>query len=89
VKKYIDEGYYDRGMLSLEESLYATCVITGNELPEMEQWKKEIEREHSRTTSRQIPTMINTQPYVREVKVDRNDPCPCGSGKKYKKCCGK
>lgn len=24
-----------------------------------------------------------------EVKVGRNDPCPCGSGKKYKKCCGK
>jgi len=24
-----------------------------------------------------------------EVEVDRNDPCPCGSGKKYKKCCGK
>jgi len=28
-------------------------------------------------------------PYVREgPKVGRNDPCPCGSGKKYKKCCG-
>jgi preprotein translocase subunit SecA len=24
----------------------------------------------------------------REKKVGRNDPCPCGSGKKYKKCCG-
>lgn len=24
-----------------------------------------------------------------ESKVGRNDPCPCGSGKKYKKCCGK
>lgn len=24
----------------------------------------------------------------REEKPDRNDPCPCGSGKKYKKCCG-
>jgi SEC-C motif-containing protein len=24
----------------------------------------------------------------RVVKVGRNDPCPCGSGKKYKKCCG-
>ena len=24
-----------------------------------------------------------------EPKVGRNDPCPCGSGKKYKKCCGK
>lgn len=23
-----------------------------------------------------------------EPKVGRNDPCPCGSGRKYKKCCG-
>ena len=30
------------------------------------------------------------QPYVRSTpKIGRNDPCPCGSGKKYKKCCGK
>ncbi|WP_055069693.1 YecA family protein [Clostridium massiliamazoniense] len=28
-------------------------------------------------------------PEIRVVKVGRNDPCPCGSGKKYKKCCGK
>ncbi|OPJ62294.1 SEC-C metal-binding domain-containing protein [Clostridium oryzae] len=26
---------------------------------------------------------------VKQNKVGRNDPCPCGSGKKYKKCCGK
>ena len=26
---------------------------------------------------------------VKAPKVGRNDPCPCGSGKKYKKCCGK
>ncbi|MDN5322542.1 MAG: hypothetical protein PWQ67_996 [Clostridia bacterium] len=25
----------------------------------------------------------------KEYLIDRNDPCPCGSGKKYKKCCGK
>lgn len=25
----------------------------------------------------------------KEKKIGRNDPCPCGSGKKYKKCCGK
>ena len=25
---------------------------------------------------------------VADTKVGRNDPCPCGSGKKYKKCCG-
>jgi preprotein translocase subunit SecA len=30
------------------------------------------------------------QPLKREgEKIGRNDPCPCGSGKKYKKCCGK
>lgn len=27
-------------------------------------------------------------PVVNEQKIGRNDPCPCGSGKKYKKCCG-
>ena len=30
------------------------------------------------------------EPYRREAtKVGRNDPCSCGSGKKFKKCCGK
>jgi preprotein translocase subunit SecA len=28
------------------------------------------------------------QPIIKGKKVGRNDPCPCGSGKKYKKCCG-
>lgn len=28
------------------------------------------------------------QPVHKEKKVGRNDPCPCGSGRKYKKCCG-
>ena len=32
----------------------------------------------------------HAKPVVRDApKVGRNDPCPCGSGKKYKKCCGK
>lgn len=29
------------------------------------------------------------RPIVNETVIGRNDPCPCGSGKKYKKCCGK
>lgn len=28
-------------------------------------------------------------PITKKAKVGRNDPCPCGSGKKYKHCCGK
>ena len=31
---------------------------------------------------------IVRKPIVKAVKIGRNDPCPCGSGKKYKKCCG-
>ena len=33
---------------------------------------------------RRSRTIVHAEP-----KVGRNDPCPCGSGKKYKKCCGK
>ncbi|HHX50949.1 MAG TPA: hypothetical protein GX711_05890, partial [Clostridia bacterium] len=29
------------------------------------------------------------QPVRKAREVGRNDPCPCGSGKKYKKCCGR
>ena len=36
-------------------------------------------------TIRQGPAPLKAAP----AKADRNDPCPCGSGKKYKKCCGK
>jgi hypothetical protein len=35
------------------------------------------------------PDYVPTQPYIREQKIGRNEPCPCGSGKKFKKCCSK
>ena len=34
------------------------------------------------------PEGVKRKPIVKSTKVGRNDPCPCGSGKKYKKCCG-
>ncbi len=41
----------------------------------------------------ELPSVLPQRPEVKPVqlhqpKVGRNDPCPCGSGKKYKKCCG-
>ena len=37
-----------------------------------------------------VSTNVKKQkPIVKGKKIGRNDPCPCGSGKKYKKCCGK
>ena len=35
------------------------------------------------------PDYVPAQPFTRTPKIGRNEPCPCGSGKKYKKCCGK
>ena len=37
----------------------------------------------------QMPTFrfSKPRPVVRDYKIGRNDPCPCGSGLKYKKCC--
>ena len=43
--------------------------------------KKQITNESDTSTSK--------QPKRNKEKVGRNDPCPCGSGKKYKNCCGK
>ena len=45
----------------------------------------------ARPVQRPVPTPAGTsQTVVRKTpKVGRNDPCPCGSGKKYKKCCGR
>ena len=37
-------------------------------------------------TVKEFPAVINTKELGR-LKVGRNAPCPCGSGKKYKKCC--
>ncbi|SHL03306.1 preprotein translocase subunit SecA [Rhodothermus profundi] len=38
--------------------------------------------------ARRDPT-VKEQPVVVGTKIGRNDPCPCGSGKKYKHCCGR
>jgi SWIM/SEC-C metal-binding protein len=35
-----------------------------------------------------LEKMLNPTKAAVSTKVKRNDPCPCGSGKKYKKCCG-
>ena len=49
-----------------------------------EQRQDLLAQSHSNTQQREI-----TQPIRVEKKVGRNDPCPCGSGKKYKNCHGK
>ena len=62
-------------------------------LHEMSKFIKENGRwYYSKIGSKVIPTVSiqNTKPFMRhQPKTGRNELCPCGSGKKYKKCCGK
>ena len=41
------------------------------------------------TAKKAAPAKKRPQPVRTGLKVGRNDPCPCGSGKKFKQCCGK
>ena len=41
------------------------------------------------STSSEPEALQSSEPVIVKEKVGRNEPCPCGSGKKYKKCCGK
>lgn len=63
------------GLVDIEQSVYSYFAILGLEHPDMELWKR---------TALGIEQGVGTG-----VKIGRNDPCPCGSGKKFKKCCGK
>lgn len=45
--------------------------------------------QHRNVTENKYDETQKKQPVVKGKKVGRNDPCPCGSGKKYKKCCGR
>ena len=52
------------------------------EVMEWEEMKKRIDvRPHDAKYYREVPAQ------VARVKTSRNEPCPCGSGKKFKKCC--
>lgn len=49
-------------------------------------WEEIFDEEKRKELYREAKKM-NT--IVKGKKIGRNDPCPCGSGKKYKKCCGR
>ena len=50
--------------------------------------RKRVSRETAASQSNGTPEKRSPAQPVRKQKIGVNDPCPCGSGKKYKKCCG-
>jgi preprotein translocase subunit SecA len=57
--------------------------------PEAAKFEKPEERFTGEETASPSPVIAKKTVQLSHPKVGRNDPCPCGSGKKYKKCCGK
>lgn len=52
----------------------------------LEQWNDVLDEEKMTSI---VKDYKRSKTVVKEKKVGRNDPCPCGSGKKYKHCCGR
>ncbi|MFT4146096.1 MAG: SEC-C metal-binding domain-containing protein [Mobilitalea sp.] len=69
-----------------KEKLYYNMVgAQADWLYDLEEWDALLSQERRKELYRE---QKNSGTVVKEKKVGRNDPCPCGSGKKYKKCCG-
>lgn len=86
---------YHGGVFNMEEVFYGFYKVMGKDHPELSKWHKtwieRVERmEQLEKDSMELPvvTKTNSTTPVKSEKISRNDPCPCGSGKKYKKCCG-
>jgi len=54
-------------------------------LYELPQWKEILNDEKRKEITKEYR---RSKTVIKGEKIGRNDPCPCGSGKKYKKCCG-
>ena len=86
VVEYRFEGFemFDAMVESIREEtirlLFTIQVQPNSEAPKREQVMKPMETGGDGSTT--------SSPRKVGEKVGRNDPCPCGSGKKYKKCCG-
>ena len=70
-----------------KEKLYKNMVAAKADwLYELPQWEKIFTEEKRKELYKEQKESGTIR---KEKKVGRNDPCPCGSGKKYKKCCGR
>ena len=82
--------------LGTEKNPAAVTVKTEERMKEVEKifkengWEHKIEQDPDKDEDiTDLELLLNwPKPQKVEEKVGRNEPCPCGSGKKYKKCCG-
>lgn len=79
----------------LKSSLVTACKLMAYDVPELKQWEEELAEPRRGFFGRELPSETfddfedesDLSSLSTPVKIGRNDPCPCGSGKKFKKCC--
>ena len=88
-KKQIEEMEEDTVVnLGFDKALLYKNMVAADAdwLYELEEWNDIFDEE---TRKKLYKEQKSSTTIVKEAKIYPNDPCPCGSGKKYKKCCGK
>jgi len=88
VREYQKEGY-DMLMAMIErikeDTLEKLCMVQVRREEDIEEMQRKADEDYILSRGEDVAAA----PIKRDKeKVGRNDPCPCGSGKKYKKCCG-
>lgn len=85
LRAYTQEGYelFDRMLQNIDQNvtLYLLRAEIRQNIERKEVAKNKVTNDSSEP--------LKKSPIKSKKKVGRNDPCPCGSGKKYKQCCGK
>jgi preprotein translocase subunit SecA len=91
------ESLIGRIQQNVARKVFTTYILTQEQMQDM---LAQAKTDHSEISAYQMTSVSQPiqddgqdipkgTPVRADMKVGRNDPCPCGSGKKYKKCCGK
>ncbi|HLE18269.1 MAG TPA: SEC-C metal-binding domain-containing protein, partial [Syntrophales bacterium] len=90
IREYQKEGYemFMEMVQSIkDDTVSKLCMVHIQKEEEIEEIRERSSQDYVLSRGEDMKTQATVK---REgEKVGRNDPCPCGSGKKYKKCCGK
>jgi len=84
--------------MAVTKKVFTTYIIAPEKIQDFLEMAKQRHESSSAfdVTQQKEPNVTTNEPEMQKLqprsvgeKIGRNDPCPCGSGKKYKKCCGK
>lgn len=85
VRALADDSYI-RLKVDFEKLFYNMHVAKADWLYNLKEWDNVLSEDKRKEITKQYHESLI---FKAAPKIGRNDPCPCGSGKKYKKCCGK